>query len=135
VLVTAGQQDMEYLVTEPVLTADLPTLVRPFVKFAAEVHRAEDLPRYVHRAIKTALAPPTGPVFLSLPGDILKNDADIELLAPTRVAPRVRGDAAAVGAARTRSSSRSPKPSPRRSMSNSFPRPPRFRRRIRSIAG
>ena len=99
VLVTAGQQDMEYLVTEPVLTADLPTLARPFVKWAAEVHRAEDLPRYVHRAVKTALAPPTGPVFLSLPGDILKNDADIDLLEPTRVAPRVRGDADAIAAA------------------------------------
>ena len=79
VLVTAGQQDLEYLVTEPVLSADLPTLARPFVKWAAEVHRAEDLPRYVHRAVKTALAPPTGPVFLSLPGDILKNDAEMEL--------------------------------------------------------
>src|ERR1700728_1578855 len=99
VLVTAGQQDTEYLVTEPVLTADLPTLARPFVKWAAEVHRAEDLPRYVHRAVKTALAPPTGPVFLSLPGDILKNDVDIDLLEPTRVAPRVRGDADAIAAA------------------------------------
>ncbi len=99
VLITAGQQDLEYVVTEPVLTADLPTLARPFVKWAAEVHRPEDLPRYVHRAVKTALAPPTGPVFLSLPGDILKNDADIDLLAPTRVAPRVRGDAAAIAAA------------------------------------
>ena len=99
VLVTAGQQDNEYLVTEPVLTADLPTLARPFVKWAAEVHRAEDLPLYVHRAVKTALAPPTGPVFLSLPGDILKNDADIDMLEPTRIAPRVRGDADAVAAA------------------------------------
>jgi benzoylformate decarboxylase len=99
VLVTAGQQDLEYLVTEPVLTADLPTLARPFVKWAAEVHRLEDLPRYVHRAVKTALAPPTGPVFLALPGDILKNDADIDMLEPTRVAPRVRGDADAVAAA------------------------------------
>ncbi|MGB7021231.1 MAG: thiamine pyrophosphate-binding protein, partial [Xanthobacteraceae bacterium] len=99
VLVTAGQQDTEYLVTEPVLTADLPTLARPFVKWAAEVHRAEDLPRYVHRAVKTALAPPTGPVFLSLPGDILKNDANIDLLEPPRVAPRVRGDADAIAAA------------------------------------
>ena len=99
VLVTAGQQDNEYLVTEPVLTADLPTLARPFVKWAAEVHRAEDLPLYVHRAVKTALAPPTGPVFLSLPGDILKNDADIDMLEPTRIAPRMRGDADAVAAA------------------------------------
>src|SRR6202167_1488385 len=99
VLVTAGQQDLEYVVAEPVLTADLPTLARPFVKWSAEVHRVEDLPVYVHRAVKTALAPPTGPVFLALPGDILKNDADIDMLEPTRVAPRIRGDADAVAAA------------------------------------
>ena len=72
ILITAGQQDLEYLATEPVLSADLTTLARPFVKSAAEVHRVADLPRLVHRAVKTALAPPTGPVFLSLPGDILK---------------------------------------------------------------
>jgi benzoylformate decarboxylase len=99
ILLTAGQQDLEYLVTEPVLSADLATLARPFVKWAAEVHRVEDLPRLVHRAAKTALAPPTGPVFLSLPGDILKAEANLDLLTPTRVAPRVRGDAAAIAAA------------------------------------
>jgi benzoylformate decarboxylase len=99
ILITAGQQDLEYLVTEPVLSADLTTLARPFVKWAAEVHRLADLPRLVHRAAKTALAPPTGPVFLSLPGDILKAEGDLDLMTPTRVAPRVRGDAAAVAAA------------------------------------
>ena len=99
ILLTAGQQDLEYLVTEPVLSADLATLARPFVKWSAEVHRLEDLPRLVHRAAKTALAPPTGPVFLSLPGDILKAEADLDLLTPTRVASRVRGDADAVAAA------------------------------------
>src|SRR5689334_3135265 len=99
ILLTTGQQDMDYVVTEPILWADLPTLARPFVKWASEVHRVSDLPRLVHRAAKTALAPPTGPVFLSLPGDILKDEGEIDMLAPTRVAPRVRGDAAAIAAA------------------------------------
>jgi benzoylformate decarboxylase len=99
ILVTAGQQDTEYLIAEPILSADLPTLARPFVKFAAQVERLKDLPTLVHRAAKTALAPPTGPVFLSLPGDILKGDADLDLQEPTRVAPRIRGDADAVNAA------------------------------------
>ena len=99
ILVTAGQQDTEYLIQEPILSADLPTLARPFVKFSAQVDRLQDLPTLVHRAAKTALAPPTGPVFLALPGDILKNDADIDLQEPTRIAPRMRGDIDAVHAA------------------------------------
>jgi benzoylformate decarboxylase len=99
ILLTTGQQDLDYVVAEPILWADLPTLARPFVKWATEVHRVSDLPRLVHRAAKTALAPPTGPVFLSLPGDILKDEGEIDMLAPTRIAPRVRGDAAAIAAA------------------------------------
>jgi benzoylformate decarboxylase len=95
-LVTAGQHDLDFNATEPILWADLPTLARPLVKWAAEVQRLADLPRLVHRAAKTALAPPTGPVFLSLPGDILKAEGEVELSAPTRVAARLRGDATAV---------------------------------------
>ena len=156
-LVTAGQQDLEFVIEEPVLATDLPTLARPFVKWAAEVTRLEDLPRMVQRAVKTALAPPMGPVFLSLPGDILKSDADLDLLTPTRVAPRIRGDADAVAAAadllakaerpvimagdavaqsraRSPSSRRWPRRSPRRSMSNSCRTPRRSRPRIRSTA-
>src|SRR5205814_6294883 len=99
ILVTAGQHDQDFNATEPILWPDLPTIARPLVKWSSEVHRLADLPRLVHRAAKTALAPPTGPVFLSLPGDILRADADIDLSAPTRVAPRLRGDRAAVEAA------------------------------------
>jgi len=95
-LVTAGQHDQDFNVTEPILWADLPPLARPLVKWSAEVHRLADLPRLLHRAAKTALAPPTGPVFLALPGDIMKAEAELDLLAPTRVAARLRGDPAAV---------------------------------------
>src|SRR6202790_1905502 len=94
VFLTAGQQDTEFLATEPILSADLATLARPFVKWAAEVQRLAALPRLVHRAAKTAMAPPTGPVFLSLPGDILKAEGEVDLMAPTRIAPRLRGDIA-----------------------------------------
>jgi benzoylformate decarboxylase len=96
ILVTAGQHEQSFNATEPILWADLPTIARPLVKWSSEVHRLADLPRLVHRAAKTALAPPSGPVFLSLPGDILRADGDIDLLAPTRVAPRLRGDREAV---------------------------------------
>src|SRR5436305_2765400 len=99
ILVTAGQHEQSFTATEPILWADLPVIARPLVKWSFAVHRLADLPRLVHRAAKTALAPPTGPVFLSLPGDILRADADIDLSAPTRVAPRLRGDRAAVEAA------------------------------------
>ena len=99
ILVTAGQHEQSFNATEPILWADLPTIARPLVKWSSEVHRLADLPRLIHRAAKTALAPPTGPVFLSLPGDILRSDGDIDLLAPTRVAPRLRGDREAVEAA------------------------------------
>jgi benzoylformate decarboxylase len=99
ILVTAGQHDQDFNATEPILWADLPPIARPLTKWSTEVHRLADLPRLVHRAAKTALAPPTGPVFLALPGDILKAEGELDLLAPTRVAPRLRGDPAAVAEA------------------------------------
>ncbi len=99
ILVTAGQHDQKFNATEPILWADLPPIARPLVKWSTEVHRLADLPRLVHRAAKTALAPPTGPVFLSLPGDILTSEGEVDLLAPTRVAARMRGDPAAVAEA------------------------------------
>src|SRR6266851_2695995 len=98
-LVTAGQHDQSFTFSEPLLWADLPTIARPLVKWSSEVRRLADLPRAVHRAAKTALAPPTGPVFLSLPADVLNEEADIDLGAPSRVAPRLRGDQAAIAAA------------------------------------
>lgn len=101
ILITAGQHEQTFMATEPILWADLPTIARPMVKWSTEVTRLADLPRLLHRAAKTALAPPTGPVFMSLPGDILRADADLDLMTPTRIAPRTRGDKSAVEAAAT----------------------------------
>ena len=66
-LVTAGNQGQEGQLSEPILWDDLQRLAAPLTKWAHEVRRVEDLEQCVRRAIKVALSPPTGPVFLSLP--------------------------------------------------------------------
>jgi benzoylformate decarboxylase len=95
-LLTAGQHDQAMNLTEPILWSELTPVARPWVKWAHEITRLEDLPRAVRRAAKTALAHPTGPVFISLPVDVLNAERELDLLAPTRIAPRTRGDKAAV---------------------------------------
>ncbi len=95
-LVTAGQHEQSFAVTEPVLWSDLPPVASPYVKWSTEVRSLEDLPRVVHRAAKVALTHPTGPVFLSLPVDVLNAERDVELGEPTRVDARIRGSREAV---------------------------------------
>jgi benzoylformate decarboxylase len=100
VLVTAGQQDTTIALTEPLLWDDLATMARPLCKWSYEVTRLEDLPRAVRRAAKVALTHPTGPVFLSIPGDLLTREIEgLDLMAPTRVGGALRGDLAEIGRA------------------------------------
>jgi len=89
-ILTAGQQEQGHGLMEPVLYGPLVQMAEPLVKWAVEVTRLEDLPRIVRRAAKIATTPPTGPVFISLPGDILNAEAGIELGHSTRVDTRVR---------------------------------------------
>ena len=85
VLVTAGQQEQGHGLTEPLLYGPLVQMASPLCKWSVEVTRLADLPRIVHRAAKVALAPPTGPVFISLPGDILNERAALDMGRATRV--------------------------------------------------
>src|SRR5881398_3144071 len=89
-ILTAGQQEQGHGLTEPVLYDPLVRIAEPLVKWAVEVTRLEDLPRIVRRAAKVATTPPTGPVFISLPGDILNSEAGIDLGRSTRVDTRVK---------------------------------------------
>jgi benzoylformate decarboxylase len=75
-LVTAGQQDRRLKFEEPILVGDMVSVARPWTKWAAEIERIEDLPAAVRRAVQVALAPPTGPVFLSIPIDVQSGVAD-----------------------------------------------------------
>ena len=88
-IVTAGQQEQGHGLMEPLLYDPLVRLAEPLVKWSVDVNRLEDLPRIVRRAATIALTPPCGPVFISLPGDILNAEADLDLGQPTRVETRV----------------------------------------------
>lgn len=84
-LITAGQYEVGYGLQEPLLYEPLVPIAAPLVKWAFEVTRIEDLPRIIRRAAKIARTPPMGPVFISLPGSVLDEEAEIEFGFPTRV--------------------------------------------------
>ncbi len=84
-IITAGQHEQGHGLTEPLLYEPLVPIATPLVKWATEITRLEDMARIVRRAAKVALTPPTGPVFLSLPGDVLTAESGVDLSARTRV--------------------------------------------------
>ena len=90
VLVTAGNHDLDFRHEEPLLTGDLVDMAAEYTKWSAEVLDVETLPTMLRRAVRTALTPPTGPVFLALPLDAMlaETDAEPERLGPIPTAGR-----------------------------------------------
>ncbi len=84
-IITAGQYEIGYGLQEPLLYEPLVPIAQPLVKWAVEVTRVEDLPRIIRRAAKIAMTAPMGPVFISLPGSILDDEAELDFGSPTRL--------------------------------------------------
>lgn len=78
-VVTAGQQDSRHTITDPLLFGDLVRLATPFTKWAQEVAHASQIPTLVRRAFNDAKAAPAGPVFLSLPMDVMEEMSAVEV--------------------------------------------------------
>ena len=96
-VVTAGQQARAILPFEPFLFAERATeFPRPYVKWAAEPARAEDVPAAIARAYYIAMEPPCGPTFVSVPVDDW--DRACETLPARHVAARNPGDPDALDA-------------------------------------
>lgn len=68
-VVTTGQQDRRQIMAEPFLVSRAVEVVKPYVKWACEPLRAEDVPAAIARGYHLAMQPPRGPVFLSIPMD------------------------------------------------------------------
>ena len=68
-VVTTGQQDRRQVLSEPFLVSRAVETVRPYVKWAYEPLRAQDVPAAIAQGYHIAVQPPMGPVFLSIPMD------------------------------------------------------------------
>lgn len=95
------QQQNELVTQEPLLASNLVDLARQYTKWAHEVRTPEELPLVIQRAFKEAMAPPNGPVFLSIPWEFtmrLIGDHD-RIPGVTRIPQQFTGDHAAIAQA------------------------------------
>lgn len=80
-VITAGQQARSILPHDPFLFAERPTeFPRPYVKYSVEPARAEDVPLALIRAFVTAMTPPMGPCFISIPVDDWDRECEMPAL-------------------------------------------------------
>ncbi|WP_226015897.1 benzoylformate decarboxylase [Novosphingobium sp. FKTRR1] len=94
-VVTAGQQARAILPYDPFLYAERATeFPQPFVKWAIEPARAEDVPAAIARAWHIAMQAPQGPTFVSIPIDDW--DKPCPPFRPHRMASANPGDPAAL---------------------------------------
>ena len=73
---------------------DLVELTRQFTKWSWEVHRSDRIPEALNRAFKVASTPPKGPVYLSLPSNLLSEPVTgiLPEAGRSRIVPRIAGD-------------------------------------------
>lgn len=70
-IVIAGEAGLGYEAMDAQMASDLVAMARPVTKYATRVVDPRSLLRVLRRAVKIAMTPPRGPVFVALPGDVL----------------------------------------------------------------
>ena len=95
-VVYVGQGESRAMFQEPHLTGDLVAIARPVSKWAYQVEHAADLPQALRRAFKVADEPPQGPVVLSIPMDVMDQQAELAIQPTSFTRWRVRPDPAAI---------------------------------------
>jgi len=84
-VVTAGQQDYRHIATDPLLAGPLVEIAGGSVKWGHEVRTVDELGTIVRRAFHDAAAPPAGPVFTSLPMNLLDEATEAAAPAASRI--------------------------------------------------
>ena len=96
VVITSGQQDTRLLQYDPHLSGDILGMAKLYTKWSTEIVHANDIPAALQRAFKVAMQPPTGPVLVSIPQNVLGESFDFQYKPRTTVYPRLRPDEAAL---------------------------------------
>jgi benzoylformate decarboxylase len=78
-IVVAGEAGIRYDAMDAQMACDLVKMAEPVTKYAARVTHPSSLLRLWRRAYKMAMTPPMGPVFLSIPLDILDMENEEEI--------------------------------------------------------
>ena len=76
-VITAGQQDTRHGHADPLLSGDLVGVAGPVMKWTHEVLHPDHIPSMVRRAFNDSAAAPAGPVFLSLPIDVMERTTSV----------------------------------------------------------
>ena len=84
-IVTAGQQDTRMRLANPLLGHDLVAMAAPVTKWSVQAERADEIAPILRRAFKVATDPPKGPVFVSLPIDVLEQETAVEPVLPHKL--------------------------------------------------
>ncbi|SDY25609.1 thiamine pyrophosphate-binding protein [Halobellus clavatus] len=98
-LVTAGNHSTDFQHEEPILSGELAGMVDEYCKLSAEISDVSNVPTMVRRAVKTALTPPMGPVFLGLPMDVMNAETTAEPERLGAIPAPGRGDKSQIDAA------------------------------------
>src|ERR1700750_2187282 len=98
VIITAGQQDTRMRLKNPLLGHDLVAIAAPVTKWSVQIERADEIAPIMRRAFKVATDAPQGPVFVSLPIDVMEQETEIEASAPDKVWRATHPDPAGVEA-------------------------------------
>src|SRR3990170_3198805 len=95
-VIYAGQHPQRGASQEPILAGDLVRLAGPLTKWAVEAQDAAEIPVLLRRAFKAAVEPPPGPVFLSIPTNVMDEESDSAIIPSSPVDTRVRPQAEAI---------------------------------------
>ena len=101
VVVTAGQQDTRMRLKNPLLGHDLVAMAAPVTKWSVQIERADEIAPIMRRAFKVATDAPQGPVFVSLPIDVMEQETSVDASAPDNLWRSTRPDPAGVEALAT----------------------------------